>query len=148
MRAAFIVIGMMSVTCAAHADVYKTTDSQGHTYYTDKPDTLPAERLRMQSRRTDTEELSKRTAAERAQLEQSEQARQKTQKSPSDQKTSQTTAEDKAKRCIEARERYENYMKTRRLYTTAANGEREYLGDAEMEAERQKAKVLMDELCK
>ena len=55
---------------------------------------------------------------------------------------------DKAERCTKARERYDSYMNSQRLYESQANGERRYLSDAELTAARTSAKASMDELCK
>ena len=49
----------------AAADVYKYKDDQGNVLYTDKPQTLPAERLNVQSQRTDTVAVQARAEAER-----------------------------------------------------------------------------------
>jgi hypothetical protein len=58
------------------------------------------------------------------------------------------TAEDRAKRCIEARQRYESYMTARRLYEPGSTeAERRYLDSAEIDAARANAKQTMDELC-
>lgn len=38
---------------AVHADVYKYTDENGNVQYTDKPRTLPAERLDVRTQKTD-----------------------------------------------------------------------------------------------
>jgi hypothetical protein len=63
-------------------------------------------------------------------------------------KAQEMTAEDRAKRCIEARQRYESYMNARRLYEPGtAEGERRYLDSAEIDAARANAKQAMDELC-
>jgi hypothetical protein len=64
------------------------------------------------------------------------------------QKAGAMTAEDRAKRCEESRQRYESYMNARRLFEPGASeGERRYLSDAEIDAARADAKKLMDEFC-
>jgi hypothetical protein len=47
-----------------------------------------------------------------------------------------------------ARERYDTYMTSQRLYESLPNGERRYLTDAELDAARASAKASMDVLCK
>ena len=67
----------------AAADVYKFKDDQGNVLYTDKPSTLPAERLNIQSQKTDTvavqtrqqEELKRLQDADKASQQASEPAR-------------------------------------------------------------------------
>jgi hypothetical protein len=133
----------------AGADVYKFTDDKGNVLYTDKPATLPAQRLNVQSQKTDVVEAQARQKAEMEQLQNSNQTTQQSAAQQEDKKAAeQLSAKDKAERCAKARERYDNYMNSQRLYQADANGERHYLGDAELTAARTSAKVSMDELCK
>ncbi len=133
----------------ASADVYKFKDEHGNVLYTDKPATLPAERLNMQSNKTDTVEVQARQQAEMARLQSATQARQQGSQQQSDKKTAdQLTAKDKAERCVKARERYDGYMNSQRLYESLPNGERRYLSDEELTTARASAKSSMDELCK
>ncbi len=134
---------------AAHADVYMFKDAQGNVQYTDKPPTLPAERLNVQSRKTDVVEVQAREEAEMARLKATEQTRQTASANQADQKAAaELSAKDKADRCVKARERYDKYTTSQRLYETGADGERRYLSDAELDAARSSAKSTMDEFCK
>ena len=56
-------------------------------------------------------------------------------------------AKDKAERCAKARERYDKYMNSQKLYEQGANGERRYLNSEELDAARASAKASMDVLC-
>lgn len=133
----------------AAADVYKFTDPQGHVQYTDKPATLPAERLNVQSQKTDVVAVQARQEAELKRIQEADRARQQTGAQRADQKAAnELTAKDKAERCSKARERYDSYMNSQRLYQAGENGERRYLSDAELDAARNSAKVSMEELCK
>lgn len=134
---------------AVHADVYMFKDAQGNVQYTDKPPTLPAERLNVQSRKTDVIEVQAREEAEMAQLKATSQARASSSAARADQQAAaELTAKDKAERCAKARERYDKYATSQRLYETQPNGERRYLSDAELDAARNSAKSTMDEFCK
>lgn len=140
---------IVAVFSSSQADVYKYVDAQGRVQYTDKPLTLPAERLNVRSQKTDTVALQERTDAERKRQEEADKARQEASGSKSDQRAAaQLSAKDKAERCTKARERYDGYMNSQRLYEALPNGERRYLSDAELDAARSSAKVSMDELCK
>jgi hypothetical protein len=133
----------------AHADVYKYTDDKGHIQYTDKPQTLPAERLNVQSRRTDTVEIAKREEEEKKRADSQNKTKQQTQTQGQDQKqAAELSATDKEDRCAKARERFDNYTVSRRLYEVGENGERRYLSSEEIDTARASAKVAMDELCK
>jgi hypothetical protein len=146
---------LMSVTLlallggSASADVYKYTDEKGRIQYTDKPLTLPAERLNVQSRRTDTVEIAKREEEERKRSDSETKTRQQTQSQRQGQKeTAELSAADKADRCAKARERFDKYTVSQRLFEMGENGERRYLSSDEIDAARASAKAAMDELCK
>lgn len=134
---------------SARADVYKFTDDKGNVLYTDKPATLPAERLNIQSNKTDIVAVQARQEAEIKRMQEADRARQQSSTQQADQRAAQElTAKDKAERCTRARERYDNYMNSQRLYQTDEKGERRYLDSAELDAARNSAKVSMEELCK
>ncbi|MDY6944390.1 MAG: DUF4124 domain-containing protein [Pseudomonadota bacterium] len=128
----------------AVADVYKYKDEKGNIQYTDKPPLLPAERLNVQSQRTDVvaaqdrpqssqPAANARPAAGNSRAEQNE--------------ANELSAKDKAERCIKARERYDRYMNSQKLYEQDDKGERRYLDSAELDAARASAKASMDALC-
>jgi hypothetical protein len=134
---------------ASAGDVYVTRDAQGRPVYTDRPDSLPADRLSIASKPTDD-------AAIRAQAEQQAKARAEADKAAADKarqtagtaKAAELTTADKAKRCQEARINYQNVMNARRLYEPGATPEeRRYLDSAEIDAARANAKQVMDEFC-
>ncbi|WP_161829534.1 DUF4124 domain-containing protein [Steroidobacter agaridevorans] len=130
---------------AAHADVYKYKDEKGNIQYTDKPPSLPAERLNVQSQRTDIVAAQERSQAA---IKANTSAPPAAGNSPAEQKAAAAaSAQDKADRCIKARERYDQYMNSQRLYEEGKDGERRYLTDAELDAARASAKASMDVLC-
>ena len=133
------------------ADVYKFKDEHGNVLYTDKPPTLPAERLNVQSQKTDVVAVQARQQEEMKRLQEASDAQQQ-QQAPNQQAAAQQTpqqaAQDKADRCAQARARYENYANSQKLYEQQPNGERRYLESAEIEAARASAKASMDILCK
>ena len=80
LRSLFTVALTASVLLSvqAQADVYKYTDEKGNIYYTDKPATLPAERLDVQSQKTDVVALQARQAEEQQRMNAAAQARHQT----------------------------------------------------------------------
>lgn len=134
---------------ALAGEVYKTTDAQGRPIYTDKPPSLPAEKLNVQSATTDTVAVQQRYEAEMKQLTAADQAQADAAKKVAEAKQAgETTAADRSKRCVEARQRYESYMNARRIYEPgSAPDERRYLSSQEMDAARANAKQAMDEFC-
>lgn len=132
----------------AHADVYKYIDEKGNVQYTDKPPSLPAERLNVQSQRTDVVAVQERQEAEQAARAQSaSSSRAQANASAEQRAANELSAKDKAERCIKARERYDKYMTSQRLYEEGKDGERRYLSDTELDAARASAKASMDVMC-
>jgi hypothetical protein len=131
------------------ADVYKFKDDHGNVLYTDKPSTLPAERLNIQSQKTDTVAVQARAEEEMRRLQEADQASQQAAAQNSDQQqATQLTATQKAEQCAKARQRYDTYMNSQRLYQKEADGQRRYLSDEELTAARASAKASMDVMCK
>jgi len=142
MKALLTAATLLLAFAGAHAgEVYKTTDAQGRPVYTDKPPSLPAERLNVQSATTDVVEVQKRYESQMKQYGAADKAEDDAAKKAADaRKAQEMTAED--------RQRYESYMNARRLYEPGTTeGERRYLDSAEIDAARANAKQAMDELC-
>ena len=67
MKPTLIVAALLLVLGVAQAsDVFMTKDAQGRPIYTDRPDTLPAQRLDVKSASTDTVEVQQRYAEQQA----------------------------------------------------------------------------------
>jgi len=131
------------------ADVYKFKDDKGNVLYTDKPSTLPAERLNIQSQKTDTVAVQTRQQEEMKRMQDADKSSQQAAGQNKDQQqASQLTATQKADQCSKALERYDSYANSRRLYEKLPDGSRRYLSDAELDAARVSAKASMDVMCK
>jgi hypothetical protein len=134
---------------SACADVYEYKDEKGNKLYTDKPRTLPAQRIDIKTQKTDTVAVQARQEADLKRMQEADKARQQGAATQTDQRqANEMTAKDKAERCVKARARYDSYVNSQRLYETLPNNERRYLSDAELDAARNSAKVSMDTLCK
>jgi hypothetical protein len=130
------------------ADVYVTTDSSGNRVYTDRPQTLPAERITVRSSPADAaaarDSNDAQTRRESADATKSVAA----EESPRDKAVAEAlSSEDRAKRCVEARQRYQRYMEAVRLYEVDADGQRQYLDASQIDSARANAKTTMDEFC-
>ena len=138
----------------AAADVYKFKDDQGNVLYTDKPSTLPAERLNIQSQKTDVVAAQTRTQEELKRLQDADKASQQGASQSNNQQPAATPqtphdqATQRAEQCTKARQRYDSYMSSQRLFEQGADGQRRYLSDAELDAARASAKASMDVMCK
>lgn len=144
-----LLIALVLAAGAQASEVYRTRDAKGQPVYTDRPATLPAERLDVETATTDTVEVQRRYEEQMKQYAEADKARAETQgKSEDERKAKELSAQDRARRCQEARDRYQSYMNARRLYEPGATeGERRYLNDAEIDAARERAKKSMDEFC-
>jgi hypothetical protein len=152
LRTLFLLTAATAVLAAGPvaADVYKFKDDKGNVLYTDKPSTLPAERLNIQSQKTDTVAVQQRQQEEMKRMQDADKANQQGAGQNKDQspQTSQMTATERAEQCTKARERYDSYANSRRLYEKLPDGSRRYLSDAELDAARISAKASMDAMCK
>jgi hypothetical protein len=151
LRSSLTILALAASTLLATqapADVYKYRDDKGNVLYTDKPTTLPAERVNVQSQRTDVVAVQERQDAEQRRMQAAEQARERAAaQRADDRQAAQLSATDKAERCKKARERYDNYMNSQRLYEQQPDGERRYLSSEELDAARASAKASMDVMC-
>jgi hypothetical protein len=148
-RIAVTVLATLALGFTAQAgDVFVTKDAQGNPIYTDRPESLPAQRIDIATSQTGVVEAKPRTeptpsvyaAEEKARAEAAKQAAETRQ-------AAALTAADKAKRCQDARTQYQNVMNARRLYEDDDKGGRRYLDSSEIDAARADAKKLMDEFC-
>lgn len=133
----------LALASAANADVYKYKDEKGNILYTDRPSHLPAERLTIQTLRTDADEVEERTANDNKAAAAREKSNQQEDKAKADQ---QKAIDGKAEACNKARQDYLARMNAR-VYEDQPNGERRYLDEAELAATRASAKQAMDALC-
>jgi hypothetical protein len=146
--AIYTVCAVLLLASTANADVYKYTDEKGNIQYTDRPLTLPAERLSIASQRSDVVAIDERVGEEAKAAADRDKARQKAQKSQTDQaKTEEANAESKAEACTKARQDYAARTNAQRLFEVQPNGERRYFSNEEIDAARASAKQVMDTMC-
>ncbi len=148
-RIAVTALAALALGFTAQAgDVFVTKDAQGNPVYTDRPESLPAQRVDIATSQSDIVDATPRkepatsvyAADEKARAEAAKQAAETRQ-------AAALTAADKAKRCQDARAQYQNVMNARRLYEDDGKGGRRYLDSSDIDAARADAKKLMDEFC-
>jgi hypothetical protein len=137
------------INAASAADVYRYVDENGRVQYTDKPLKLPAERLNVQSQRTDTVAMEQRNEeSANDDVVARDKERQEAAKKEAAKRSADAEFEaNKLEACNKARSDYLSRMGTGRIYETLPNGERRYLESAEIDASRAAAKETMDNLC-
>ena len=149
MRPTMLLLAMALLAGPAGAgDVYVTRDAKGNVIYTDTPQTIPAQKLDVRSASSDPAQVQARYDAEMKRYAADDAASAKAVASAAEAKKSAAlSTEDRAKRCAQARQRYDATMQSYHLYVIGPDGERRYLDSAEIDATRADAKKVMDELC-
>jgi len=143
-----IIAGLMLSGVAVGGEVYMTRDAKGNPIYTDRPDSLPAEKLDVRSGTTDPVEVQARYDEQMKKYATDTESAEKSKTKAAEQaKARELTAEDRAKRCVEARSRYEATMNAIRVYEEGPDGQRRYLSSEEIDITRANARTAMDEFC-
>ena len=134
---------------AQQATVYKWTDEQGVPHYSDQPPVnAESEALPIRYRRTD-----KAAVQARIKTDETRQGAEDLREDQEDaeEETAATQREkdlaERAATCKPARERVTNYNQAQKLYKPGPNGDRIYLTDEELDAERADAQRVMEEWC-
>ena len=144
-----VLVALFLAGTSIAGEVYMTKDGKGTPIYTDRPETLPAKRVGIESADTDPAEVQLRYDEQQAKYA----ARDKeSSKAAAEQaeaaKARKLTAEDRATRCSAARERYQAIMEAHRLYEQPdPAGDRQYLTNEEIDAVRERAKQTVEEFC-
>ncbi len=135
---------------AQAGDVYKYVDDRGVTLYTDKP--LPGAVLVSTGTQRPPEVAQRNAAAQQATTNsQLNASNQRIAESQDNSRIAANVAKDleasRAERCKKARDNYQTTINSRLLYRTGANGEREYLNDAQIAQERVSAAKAVETIC-
>jgi hypothetical protein len=149
MKSWMLCIAIVMWAGLANATVYKWLDVQGKIQYGDRPpDGVHAEVIAFYRNSSD------RTAPRSSQPAPSTAPRAKVTPAAeqiANEQTKKSIQDDveasRSKQCSEARDRYQKYITSRRLYKEGKNGEREYLTAQEIDAERLNAKRDVDSVC-
>jgi hypothetical protein len=129
----------------AQADqVYRSVDAQGHVTYSDRPNSSAAQKTDVTVQQADPAE-AQRLAKERQMLKAEDDQRKKQQ--ASDDKAKAQQDHDKQTRCQVARDHYNSVKDAGRVYKLDSNGNRVFLTDAEVEANREAARQVMTTAC-
>jgi hypothetical protein len=131
------------------AEVYRSTDANGIVSYSDRPQDENAQPVFVAVPRAGTPAAPpprpSRAAGESTAAATPEAAAPAAEEPPAP--TAAELAALREENCAIARERRERYDVSRRLYRTLANGEREYLSDAEIDEARARAAADVDTWC-
>lgn len=147
-RVVTMLAGLLLAGSAAAGDVYVTKDADGKPVYTDRPQTLPADKVGIASRSSDPQEVEARYRADMERYEAGRQAADESRaRATETQRAAEMTAADRAARCVAARRQYQTTLEHFRIYEELPDGERRYLSSEEIDGARATAKQAMDEFC-
>ncbi len=145
--ALLLTLALCAVSTTAAGQIYKWTDEEGNVHFTDKPVAEQAERVEIQSRRTDADKVQAQVQARAdAAAKAAEEQAAATPQGPTEEEL-QARAEERAKQCTKYREKLQRFVQSRRIYREDENGERVYLSDDEMQEAREKVENQVQEYC-
>jgi hypothetical protein len=148
-RAFAIAILIWLPLSAAVADVFRSVDAQGHVQYSDTP-TPGSQLVRMNNLRTPTPSLASTAASAKSTttVQNGDQVHEQLEKEAAARDVQNQVAQTRADQCKKATDIYNQSVQARRIYTTGADGERQFLSDDEADKARVAHKIEMDEACK
>lgn len=146
---ALSLCGAAGIAAGASAPVYKWVDSNGVTHYGSQPPSGSSyQSTGIRAKRTNQQALQARVT-EKADLRAAQKVREDHEKDEAakQQQEQKDVAAERSANCEKAREQLTAYDTAPRLYRPLPNGEREYLSDEDLDAERARARNQVREWC-
>ena len=140
-------LSLVAVTALA-GEIYKHVDADGTVTYRDRPTGESGEEILATTyKRTDNATVQAEVARRQQYVASMNEKREARQTQETEQAQAALSASEQAAKCQEYRDRLQSYLQSRRLYRENADGEREYLDDAQALAARQKVEDLIKKDC-
>lgn len=143
---AALIMLLPFAAAVAVADVYRSVDAQGQVHYSDSP-TPGAELIHVQklglSSTTNVATSAAANTNAAGNLPPPDPVKQQAAK----QAVQQDVAQTRADQCKKATADYTQAVDARRIYKPGADGEREYLSDAEADQQRLNLRLAMESVC-
>ena len=147
MRHAAIAALIMSLPfAAAVADVYRSVDAQGQVHYSDSP-TPGAELIHVQKLGLSSTTNVATSAPANTNAAGNPPPPDPVKQQAAKQAVQQDVAQTRADQCKKATADYNQAVDARRIYKPGADGEREYLSDAEADQQRLNLRLAMESVC-
>jgi uncharacterized protein DUF4124 len=154
---AAIALIMSLPLSAAMADVYRSVDAQGHVQYSDTP-TPGAELIHVQGQNVTggttapsstpaTTPASTTPPPTQTLAKSNNQIQDQINHDAAQRAVQQDVAQTRADQCKKATDDYDQSIQARRIYRSGADGEREYLTDAEADQMRMNLRLAMQNAC-
>lgn len=139
-----LALVLSSLSALACADVYKWTDADGQVHYSDTPLDSNATEVAVHTAPTDPARIQ----AEMARVEQEMAAGEEDfARRQEETRQAQAQEEERQANCTRARERRAYSVEAHRPFRISADGEREYLSSADIDALREQAAAEVQEWC-
>jgi hypothetical protein len=137
----------LCIPSLTHADIYKSVDAQGHVVYSDRATTPAAQKANVVVQEGDPKEAAR--LGKEQQLLKAVESQRKQQELTDLRKQAQQQREKQQKQvlCTNARDRYRTLSNANHIYDLDAQGNRVYLGDAQIDAAREDARKAMSAAC-
>jgi hypothetical protein len=152
MRVVALLTGLLSFGVMSNTGaeiIYKWVDDNDVTHFSAQPPLgVEAERTNIRSLQTNRQATQARTETATEQRQEAYALRQQKRiQADEDKAEVQKNFQTRTENCAKARQQNETYSTARRLYRELEDGEREYLDDAELDAERAEAEQLVNDWC-
>lgn len=144
-----LVLLVAMLPLSAQAVIYKWKDSNGVVRYSDlpPPSNIPYEAMGSKTRAAAPAAADKPPAADANANAEAAKRQQEAEADKKMQATKQAELEYRQQSCLNAKTNYQNFKVGGRMYKMDENGQRQYLGDAEIAAGLEKAQKDMEEFC-
>lgn len=145
-RTLSIVLLLTGAALAAHAaDVYRYVDAQGGIHYTDT--WMPGATLIKVDHRQTSGGAAPARAAQTKTLASGEHASADVTKQADERAMHADVAQARDEQCKQAKDSYDKAIRSRRIFKTDKDGQREYLNDAQADAYRVQLRTDVQEAC-
>ena len=147
MKSLIVLAIALALAPAAGAQLYKYTDKNGKTVYSDQPPAdVDSKQVNVPAGRASAPAAAPKSAVERD--KDLDKGRKEAREKADKQAKAGEKDREAEQRCTAARERVAFLAEGGRIYKTDVKGERVFMDDAEIESSREKARRDMDEACK
>ena len=143
-RTAVAVLGVFALFPVQADQVYRSVDAQGHVTYSDRPTAAGAQKTDITVQQANAQE-AQRLAKEQMLLKAEDD--QRTRKEAQENQLKAKQDGEKKRKCDYARNHYNSLKDAHRIFTSTADGNKEYYTDAQADAMRDEAKRAMDAAC-
>lgn len=148
MKRIIVLACALALVPIASAQMYKYVDKNGKTVYTDQPPPeADPKAMRIPSSATGGSAPAPGKSAV-AQDKDNQKGKEKAAEGAKKEEEKAAYAKAEAERCESAKAAYQQYAMGGRIAKLNDKGEKEFLGDAEIDAARERSRAQMEQLCK